>query len=275
MEFETARDFASARPTLPGGPVAIVLCDSPRQAANTVSRLAGQGVGALIVVGESGPLDSGVVPVVQIAENPGRHAYRLVNTLLGALAGRWVVWLWAGEFLFYPFSETRSLPELTDFLRDERRKVLFSYALDLYAIDMPGPHQPPWDIALHFDAIGYQPFPQPDQGLNLYGGLSWRFEELVTDQMHQLGRSALVQVGGNLALDRNWRFDDPEYDSVSCPWHHSPTGAVMSLRRTWRIMAHPGFTDVAGDLIWQGSTPFEWTSQQLLELGIIEPGQWF
>ena len=50
---------------------------------------------------------------------------------------------------------------------------------------------------------------------------------------------------------------------------------AWGLRRAYRILAHPGFTDVAGDLIWQGSTPFEWTSRQLLELGMIEPGQWF
>ena len=275
MIFRTAEDFARARARLPAGPAAVVLCDSPRQTQTSVSRLVDQAAAMIVVVGEAGPLDIGDVPLVRIAQSPGREAHRVLSTILGALAGRWVVWLWAGEFLFYPFCETRTLSELTSFLQDERRKVLFCYALDLYGIDMPAPRQPPWQADLSFDRVGYQPFPQPNQGLDLYGGLGWRFEELAPKALAQLGRSALVRVERGLALDRNWRFGDPDYDSVSCPWHHSPTGAVMSLRRTWRIMAHPGFTDVAGDLIWHGSTPFDWTSRQLLELGMIEPGQWF
>lgn len=275
MEYRTARDFRRARASLPSGPVGIVLCDSPRQARTTVRRLVGQGAALIVTVGEAGPLDTAGQPLVRIGEHPGRHAHRVLNTILGAMAGCWVVWLWAGEFLFYPFGETRSLPELTAFLEDERRRVLYCYALDLYGIDMPRPDQAPWDLALHFDRIGYQPFPQPDQGLNLYGGLGWRFEELAPPAMSQLGRSALVRVERETTLDRNWRFGDREHDSVSCPWHHSPTGAVMTLRRSWRILAHPGFADVAGDLIWQGSTRFDWTSRQLLEAGMIEPGQWF
>lgn len=275
MKYGTAQEFARDRARLPSGPVAVVLCDSPRQAQNTVARLAGQGAAVILVVGEAGPLDTGGCTLVRIAEDPGRYAYRVVNTILGGLAGRWVVWLWAGEFLFFPYCETRTLPELIAFLEDERRRVLFCYALDLYGIDMPGPHQPPWELDLDFDRTGYQPFPQPDQGLNLYGGLGWRFEELAPDNMAQIGRSALVRADRGIALDRNWRFGDRHYDSVSCPWHHSPTGAVMTLRRTWRIMAHPGFADVCGDLIWQGSARFDWTSRQLLEDGMIEPGQWF
>ena len=184
-------------------------------------------------------------------------------------------WLWAGEFLFYPFCETRSLPELVGFLTDERRRVLFSYALDLYAPEMPGGDIDPTRCQLQFDRIGYQPFPQPDQRLDLFGGLGWRFEECTPPEMQQIGRSALVRADAGIPFDRHWRFEDPEYDSVSCPWHNSPTGAVMSLRRAYRVLAHPAFAAVAGDLVWQGSQPFDWTSRQLLELGMIEPGQWF
>ena len=275
MEFPTARSFARARPDLPSGTVAVVLCESPRQAANTVSRLVEQGAGAIVTVGEAGPLETGDCPLIRIAEDPGRHAYRVLNTVLSGLEERWVAWLWAGEFLFYPFCETRSLPEMTAFLQDERRKVLFSYALDLYGIDMPAPDQRPWEAELYFDRIGYQPFPDGDKGLNLYGGLCWRFEELAPGGMLQLGRGSLIRMQRGLELNRDWRFEHPDYDSYSCPWHHSPTGAVMTLRRAWRIMAHAGFTDVAGDLIWQGSERFDWTSRQLLEFGMIEPGQWF
>jgi hypothetical protein len=40
-------------------------------------------------------------------------------------------------------------------------------------------------------------------------------------------------------------------------------------------MAHPGFAKRRDSLIWHGSVPFEWSSRQLMDLGMIEPGQWF
>lgn len=275
MQFQTARDFARARPKLPTGVAGVVLADTQRHAQASVSHLVERGAGAIVVIGDAGPLETDGCPLIRIAEKPGAQAQRLLSEVLDALAGRWVAWLWAGEFLFYPFAETRSLPELAAFLADERRKVLFCYALDLYAPDMPGAGEAPWDRQLHFDRIGYQPFPQPDRRLNLHGGLGWRFEEMSPVDQHQIGRSSLVRAEAGMALDRAWRFGDEDRDSVSCPWHNSPTGAVMSLRRAYRVLAHPGFPDVADDLIWQGSTPFDWTSRQLLELGMIEPGQWF
>ena len=70
-------------------------------------------------------------------------------------------------------------------------------------------------------------------------------------------------------------FEDPDYASVSCAWHHNPTTATMTLRRARRLTAHPQFAAVRDRLVWSGSERFEWTSEQLLRLGMIEPGQWF
>ena len=275
MQFQTVRDFVRARPKLPAGVTAIVLCDSPRQAQNTVSHLLDQGAGLVVTIGDCGALEVDGRPHVQIAEPPTVRPYKMLTQVLGGLEGRWIVWLWAGEFLFYPFAESRNLAELTSFLSDERRRVLYCYALDLYGQAMPSGGDDPRAIELYFDDIGYQPFPMDDKCLNLHGSLGWRFEELSTRDMHQIGRSSLIKADAGLTLDRFWRFGAPEMDSVACPWHNSPTGAVMSLRRAYRIVAHPGFPDVADDLIWQGSVRFEWSSRQLLERGMIEPGQWF
>ena len=275
MQFQTAQAFARARPDLPDALAAVVLCDRPRHAQESVTHLVRHGAGLIVVVGDAGPLETGDCPLVRIAEVPGPRAHRTLGTILQALAGRWVAWLWAGEYLFYPFAETRTLPELAAFLTDERRRALFCYALDLYGIDMPAPGQSPHDCTLHFDRLGYQPFHGPDQQLTLRGGLGWRFEELTPPDMLDIGRSSLVRAERGLSLDRHWRFGDAEYDSVACPWHNSPTGAVMTLRRAHRILSDPAFAKVQGDLIWQGSTRFDWTSRQLLEMGMIEPGQWF
>ncbi len=275
MQFQTVREFARARTKLPMAMTAVVLCDSPRHAQNSISHLIAQGAAAVVTIGDCGPIDTDGRPHVRIAQNPEPRAHKALTEVLKALTGRWVTWLWAGEFLFYPFAESRNLAELTGFLTDERRKMLYCYALDLYAAQMPRGDQDPKDCGLHFDRIGYQPFPIADKGLNLHGGLGWRFEELSPAEMHQIGRSTLIKVEEGMTLDRFWRFGHPDFDSVSCPWHNSPTGAVMSLRRSYRITAHPGFADVASDLMWQGSVPFDWSSRQLLELGMIEPGQWF
>jgi len=257
------------------GVIGILLCDSQRHVAASARRMADQGVGAIIAVGRTETLPELDIPVVHIADPlQGDTARDVLNALFASLTGRWVLWLWNGEFLYFPFGETRSLDDLTEFLNNERRKGFYAYAIDLYAPSMPEDGAPAdWDLS--FDRIGYHAFPRPDQQLRLYGGLGWRFEELTPPAMQPLGRTALLKVAPGVQLDREMLFGQTEYDSVSCPWHHSTTGAVMTMRRAHRILAHPNFPPVADNLMWLGSVRFQGTSRQLLELGMIEPGQWF
>ena len=276
MEFDTVSAFVKAKPALPGGVIAVLLCETPMQVDTTARRLQDQGARAILAIGRTDALGTLDIPVIRIAERPThRNAWVMLNTLIDALADRWLLWLWNGEYFVFPFGETRTLSDLTDFLSDERRKVIFTYALDLYAADLPGPQEDPAQANLRFDRIGYHAFPKEDQVLRLYGGLGWRFGEFVPKELSQIGRSSLFRATKGVWLDRKYLFEDVEYASVSCKWHHNPTAAMMSLRRARRIMAHPRFHEVRGKLIWSGSEPFAWNSQQLLELGMIEPGQWF
>lgn len=276
MHYPTAKAFARAAPMLPSGPVGILLCESAVHADHSAQALAAQGAASIIAVGASQGITLPDTPVIRIDEAPDMQSDReILNTLFRALTDRWVVWLWNGEFLLFPFCETRSLPDLTQFLADERRKSLFCYALDLYARTMPPPSDPPQKAGLYFDRVGYHAFPKDGEQLRIYGGLGWRFEEICPPPMQQIGRTALLKVAADTALDRERLFGQSELDSVACPWHHNPTAAVMSLRRTQRILAHPAFDKVADRLIWHGTTTFEWHSHQLLDLGMIEPGQWF
>lgn len=275
MQFRTVAEFARARPRLPRGVVAVLLCESRLHAAASARRLAAQGAAAVIVVGEA-PAVELPCPVVRIDEEPREgQVAGLLNGLFDALAGRWVLWLWNGEFFVFPYGETRTLADLAQFLDDERRVSVFTYALDLYADDLPREREPPEEARLFFDRLGYHAFPRPDRQLRLFGGLGWRFEELTPAHMHQLGRATLLRPARGVHMGRDLLFEDPAYSSVSAPWHHSPTAAVMTLRRSWRIFAHPRFPDLRRSLHWHGTTPFEWSSRQLLELGMIEPGQWF
>ena len=276
MDFKTVQEFAKARPTLPGGIVAILLCESDRHADASARRLVAQGVGSIIAVGASETLGDPGVPVIRIEEAPHPKPLPvMLQTLLRALAGRWVLWLWNSEFLVFPFCETRRLNDLADFLGDERRLSIYGYTLDLYAKTLPAPADDPTGVNLYFDRLGYYAFPREGDFLQLRGGLGWRFEEYTPPTMQSIGRTIMLKPDAAISVTRDLTFGDTIYDTVNCPWHHNPTAAVMSLRRTRRIMAHPGFAGVADRLIWPGTTQFDWTSRQLLEIGMIEPGQWF
>ena len=38
---------------------------------------------------------------------------------------------------------------------------------------------------------------------------------------------------------------------------------------------NPGSREQVRDMTWRNSHRFDWTSQQLMDLGLMEPGQWF
>lgn len=276
MTFDSVSAFIKARPKLPGGVIAVLLCETPMQVVASAQRLETQGASVILAIGATADLPELGIPIVRIAELPTqRSAWLMLNALIDALADRWLLWLWNGEFFVFPFGETRTLNDLTAFLSDERRRSIFTYALDLYANDLPAANADPQSHILHFDRIGYHAFPKEEQVLRIYGGLGWRFAEFTPKEQHQIGRISLFRATKGVWMDRKYLFDDPEYGSVQCKWHHNPTAAMMTLRRARRIVAHPQFFEVRGKLTWAGTQRFDWTSQQLLELGMIEPGQWF
>jgi uncharacterized protein YcgI (DUF1989 family) len=70
-------------------------------------------------------------------------------------------------------------------------------------------------------------------------------------------------------------FSDPEYNTYSCPWHNNVTAAVASFRTAKVLKRNPTSSKQIGDIRWFNSVRFSWTDQQFLDLGLIEPGQWF
>ena len=279
MRFERVEEFLAALPeiSLPGGPVGVLLCETGYQAETSAADLARRGASALIVLGT--PADRLAlpdVPNVRIAEPvDGRTAPPLMNQLIDALSGRWLVWLWNGEFLFYPFCETRPLPEIVTFLAEERRPALFACAIDLYGEDLPGGADDPRDLDLSIDRTGYHAFVGETRRVDVFGALGWRFEEMIAPELQQLGRSALFRAERGVHMAPDMTFGVTEHAAISCPWHHNPTGVVASLRRTKRLFAHPNFPECRKRLTWQGTTRFDWSGAQLLDLGMMEPGQWF
>lgn len=213
---------------------------------------------------------------------PGAIA-RAVNRLIAVAPGRWMYYCYNAEYLFYPFSETRSVGEMLTFHTEERRDAMLTYVVDLYADDLS---DCPSAVSLeraHLDRTGYYALARTDpvtghakeRQLDFFGGLRWRFEEHVPKTSRRIDRIGLFKARQGLELQDDHRFNDDEYNTYACPWHHNLTAAICSFRTAKALKRNPGSTFEIETFRWHNSAPFDWHSRQLLDLGLMEPGQWF
>lgn len=205
----------------------------------------------------------------------------VLNQLIDSLAGRWIYYCFNAEFLHFPFCESRNIEELITFSQEERRNAVFGYLIDLYSDDLDAN---PMGYSLetaHFDKAGYYALPRrvgdtiADRQLDIMGGLRWRFEEHFPPNRRRIDRVSLFKAEKGLRLDDDFLFNEPEYNTYECPWHHSTTVSVCSFRTAKYLKANAGSTFEVNSFMWHKSTKFQWNSQQLMDLGLIEPGQWF
>ncbi|WP_322866308.1 glycosyltransferase family 2 protein [Aquicoccus sp. G2-2] len=207
-----------------------------------------------------------------------------VNAVMRAAAGQWVYYCYNAEYLFYPFCETRTIGEMLAFQNEERRDAILTYVIDLYAGDLERyPDAVSLDEAF-LDKSGYYALARAnmaDQGhpkerqLDFFGGLRWRYEEHVPALRRKIDRVAVFRAAAGLELREDHTFTDEEYNTFACPWHNNLTAAIASFRTAKALKRNPGSTFDIGTFRWHNSTPFEWHSRQLLDLGLMEPGQWF
>lgn len=224
--------------------------------------------------------------VIRIDYDPDRDLAleTAVNRMIDAAPGQWLYFCYNAEYLFYPFCETRSIGEMLGFHTEERRDAMLTYVVDLYAEDLDRyPNAVSLDQA-HMDRSGYYALARPgdtieappkDRQLDFYGGLRWRFEEHVPASRRRIDRISLFKAKPGLRLQTNFTFNDEEYNTYACPWHHNLTAAVCSFRTAKALKRNPGSTFDIHTFKWHNSAPFEWHSRQLLDLGLMEPGQWF
>lgn len=205
-----------------------------------------------------------------------------VNAINDANAGIWIYYCYNAEYLFHPFCETRNISELLAFHTEERRDAVLSYVIDLYAGDLG---DFPGAVSLedaHLDRSGYYALARPDEKnhpkerqLNFFGGLRWRFEEHIPERVRKIDRISLFKSKPGLKLRADFTFNDEEYNTYACPWHHNITVAIASFRTAKALKTNAGSTFDINTFKWHNSIEFEWHSQQLLDLGLMEPGQWF
>lgn len=207
-----------------------------------------------------------------------------VNSVSAAAKpGCWIYYCYNAEFLFYPFCETRRVGEMLTFHSEERRDAMLAYVIDLYAGDL---QTCPNAVSLEdacLDRSGYyaQARKDPETGhprerqLDFFGGVRWRFEEHIPAPSRKIDRIALFRAKPGLELQTDHTFNDQEYNTYACPWHHNLTAAICSFRTAKALKRNPGSSFDISSFRWHNSAPFEWHSRQLLDLGLMEPGQWF
>ena len=206
-----------------------------------------------------------------------------VNAVSDAAEGIWLYYCYNAEFLFFPFIETRDVAELLAFHTEERRDAMLTYVIDLYADDLI---ETPSAVSLEracLDKSGYYAQARNDpitghpreRQLDFFGGLRWRYEEHVPKASRKIDRIALFRAAKGIKLRPDHTFEKQEYNTYACPWHHNLTAAICSFRTAKALKHNPGSKFSIDTFRWHNSTPFEWHSRQLLDLGLIEVGQWF
>jgi len=289
MRYDNLNDFLGrGGAALAKGPVALILVEDLVEVASTIRHHQQAGFASIVVFGPE---------AMQLGDDPARAVHAVthdmtadhacetvVNAVIGAAPGQWLYYCYNGEYLFHPFCESRSISELLAFHTEERRDAVLGYVVDLYADDL---HRYPQAVSLkqaYLDKSGYYALARLDaanQGhpkerqLNFYGGLRWRFEEHIPELRRRIDRIPLFRAKRGLKLREDHTFNDEEYNTYSCPWHHNITVAIASFRTAKALKSNAGSTFDIETFSWHNSVEFRWDSQQLLDLGLMEPGQWF
>lgn len=278
----------STRAELHKGPVALIFVEDEVEVASTLRHHLQMGFGAVVVF-----MPQRMELPEDLAQQIHRVSYdataqgavrRAVDAISAAASGAWVYYCYNAEYLFFPFCETRTVGELLAFHSEERRDAMLTYVIDLYADDLTAHPDAVSRERACLDRSGYYALARPDAAqdgapkerqLDFFGGLRWRFEEYVPAARRRIDRIALFRAKPGLKMREDHRFSDEEYNTFACPWHHNVTAAICSFRAAKALKRNPGSREAIQTFKWHNSAPFEWQSRQLLDLGLMEPGQWF
>lgn len=290
MRYKNLGEFLDkGRKALAKGPVAMIFVEDQVEVDTTIRHHLDTGFRELLLFAD---------PEIAVAEALAAKIHRIDHNVhaddalpdavsavtSAAQQGVWLYYCFNAEYLFFPFCETRTVRDLLTFHTEERRGAMLTYVIDLYAGDLDRhPNAVSLENAL-LDRSGYYALgrPDPENGnapkerqLDFYGGLRWRFEEHVTSTKRKIDRISLFRAMPGLKLRADFTFSDEEYNTYSCPWHHNLTAAVCSFRTAKALRTNPGSRFTIQSFNWRNSAEFQWHSQQLMDLGLMEPGQWF
>ncbi len=289
LRYTSLSDLIAKSPlVLTKGPTALVMAEDEVEVESTIRHHLNAGFRHIVLLAPDG---------LQLLESVENQIHRVrfdvhgdnglpdaVNAVMDAADGNWLYYCFNAEYLFHPFCETRNIRELIAFHAEERRDAILSYVVDLYAGDLDRfQNAVSLDTAL-LDRSGYYALGRPDAAnknypkerqLDFFGGLRWRFEEHIPQPKRKIDRISIFRARTGLRLRPDFTFTDEEFNTYACPWHHNITLAVCSFRTAKALRTNPGSRFDITSFRWRNSTEFQWHSQQLMDLGLMEPGQWF
>jgi hypothetical protein len=280
--------LTQAKASLAKGPIALILAEDAVELESTLTHHLTIGFAPVILLAD---------PDITLSETLQEQIHRIdtnvyqdgvltrhVNKLIEAAPMVWLYYCYNGEYLFYPFLESRQIGEMLTFHMEERREAMVSFTIDIYAENL---HDHPNAVCrdtAQMDSIGYYALAREDpddhkikleRQLDFFGGLRWRFEEYVPWTRRRIDRIALFRTKPGLSLRDDYTLSEAEMNTFACPWHNNLTTAIVSFRTAKALRSNPGSRKAIGTFMWQNSIPFQWNSQQLMDLGLMEPGQWF
>lgn len=278
--------LTQGRAALQKGPVAIIMAEDETALVSTIQHHQRAGFATIILLAPQAislpePMEASLHRVDYNVFATGALVHA-VNRVIDAAPDIWLFYAHNGEYLFHPFCESRGLPEMLAFHSEERREAFLTYVVDLYAANL---QRNPDAVALdeaHLDRSGYYALARKDQWgnprdrqLDFFGGLRWRFEEHVPAPRRKIDRICLFKTKAGLRLRDDFTLNDEEMNTYACQWHNNITTALVSFRTAKALRRNPGSRYQITDFMWHNSIPFDWHSQQLMDLGLMESGQWF
>ncbi|EAQ01712.1 hypothetical protein OB2597_14751 [Pseudooceanicola batsensis HTCC2597] len=289
MRFDTLAAFLQAPPAdFAQGPSAMIFAEDEVEIDGTLRHHRAAGFAAVALFAPPDfRLARDLEPVVHRVDYDlarGGSLPEAVTAVAAAVPGAWLYYCYNTEYLFHPFCETRTVGEMLTFHTGERRDAMLTYVVDLYAGDLEAHPDAVAPEAAWLDRSGYYALARPDPAhhnhpkerqLDFFGGLRWRYEEHVPPERRRIDRISLFRARPGLVLRPDHTFNVEEYNTYACKWHNNLTAAVCSFRVAKALKRNPGSTYEIETFRWHNSEPFEWQSRQLLDLGLMEPGQWF
>lgn len=270
------------------GPIALILAEDEVELGSTLNHHLACGFKDVVLLAPQGvqvsPEHEAKVHIVQHDVYVEGALVAAVNRMIEKCPGTWLYYGHNAEYLFFPFCKTRRVGELLAFHAEERREAMLTYVIDLYAGDLDAhPNAVALDDAW-LDRSGYYALArkdpandwQPkDRQLDFFGGLRWRFEEHIPHDRRRIDRISLFRAKPGLKLLPDFTLSDEEMNTHSCRWHNNLTAAVCSFRTAKALRTNPGSRHAIQTFRWPNSVRFDWCGQQLMDLGLMEPGQWF
>ena len=286
MRYTSLDDFArKAGAAIDAGPAALIFLEDLVEVEHTIRHHAGLGFRTIVVFGPATfqlPAElAGAVHYVPWDMGQDAATETAVNRVIEAAPGAWLYYGYNAEFLFYPFCETRSVGEMLAFHAEERRDAMLTYVIDLYADDLEAHPNGVAAERAFLDRAGYfalareGPDGPAERQLDFFGGLRWRFEEHIPEERRRIDRIGLFRAKPGLRLRGDHTFSDAEYNTFACPWHNNLTAAICSFRAAKALRTNAASRFEVTSFLWPSSERFEWNSRQLLDLGLMETGQWF